>query len=273
MQLDTSRSRHFSILLLIYLAIIVTLMGLIIQFISSVVESIELNSVIENPHNLWVPLGPWGRIWNSLSTFTIQSNILVLLFFVLVLANYLTRTKLKWLNSYFSLAVTIYITITMIIFWVALFKPLLETTNFQTTFGMLNFVNTFFLHLITPIIAITFYFLTTGNQKWAFKITFSKYLLASISYMFIYLAYALIKGTLVGQIKIKGDNTFVDYSYPYFFLNIKANLSSFFIYFFIILFLFLVLFVLYYFYNNWKYQKTHGQKISNKRTLIKTILL
>lgn len=273
MLLNISKRKHYVILTLIISVIIVTLAALIIQFISSVVESVEITTAIANPHDLWVARGPWGRIWNSLSTFTIQSNILVLVFFIMVLNNYLMRTKNKWANSYFSLAVTVYITITMIIFWVALFKPLLEVTNFQTTFGVLNFINTFLLHLITPTLAIAYYLLTTGNNKWTAKTTLRRGLPATISYMFAYLAYALIKGSFVGQVKTVGGNTFIDYSYPYFFLNIKTNLGTFFLYFFIILILFFLLFVIYYFYNNWKYQKHYGEKITNRKELIKAILI
>lgn len=272
MPLNISKKKHYAILTLIFSVIIITLAALIIQFISSIVESVKITSTIANPHDLWVAAGPWGRIWNSLSTFTIQSNILVLVFFTMVLNNYLMRTKNKWANSYFSLAVTVYINITMIIFWVALFKPLLEVTNFQTTFGVLNFINTFLLHLITPVLSIAYYFLTTGNNKWTAKTTLRKGLPVTISYMFAYLGYALIKGSFVGQIKTIGNNLVVDYSYPYFFLNIKANLGAFFLYFIIILSLFLLLFVTYYFYNNWKYQKDYGEKITNKKELLKAIL-
>jgi len=57
----------------------------------------------------------------------------------------------------------------------------------------------------------------------------------------------LIKGTFVGQIVNKNE---IDYSYPYFFLNVKENLGTFFMYLGIILVLFLALFTIYYYYNN-----------------------
>ncbi|MGL5268889.1 MAG: hypothetical protein ACRC8P_03960 [Spiroplasma sp.] len=272
MQLKNSNVKNSLILTLILLTLSITLVALITEFISSVLDTTTITGIIKNDHNLWAPMGPWAKIWETLSSFTTQSNILVLIFFSLILVNHLSKTKIKWINNNFSLAITIYISITLIIFWTTLFKPMLETTNFQSTFGLINFINTFLLHLFTPIITIIFYLLTAGDKKLLIKPTSTKVLPIIISYMFIYLAYVLIKGTFVGEIKMKAGNAFIDYSYPYFFLNIKTNLNSFFIYFFIILFLFFLLFAIYYTYNNWKYQKELGQTFTNKKELLKAIL-
>lgn len=272
MQLKNNNFKHYLIIGLIYSAISITSIALIIQFTSASFITNSIKNPINNPYNLWTPVGAWANIWNSISTFTIQSNILVLIFFILVLINYITA-KIKWINGYSHLAVTVYITITMIIFWVALFKPMLKTTNFESTFGIINFINTFLLHLISPIITITYYLLSAGQKKWSLKKSSIKAFPLSLSYMFIYLSYALIKGSFVGQIKFQDGSWFSDYSYPYFFLNIKTNLTSFFLYFFIILFLFLLLFTFYYAYNNWKYYKNYRLKLENKKELIKAILI
>lgn len=270
--IKNSRAQYFSILILIFLGISISAISIITQLIISAIDIPNIIGEVKNDHNLWAPIGSGAKIWETLSTFTTQSNILVLIFFSLILITYLAKTKNKWINSYFNLAVTIYITITLIIFWAALFKPMLETTNFQSAIGIINFVDTFLSHLFTPIITITFYLLTAGNKKWSMQTTTTKALPIIISYMFIYLAYALIKGTFVGQVKTKDGRSFIDYSYPYFFLNIKTNLNTFIIYFFIILILFLALFALYYTYNNWKYQKKYGEKLATKKERIKAIL-
>lgn len=270
--IKNSRTQYFLMLALIVLGISISAISIITQLIISAINIPNIIGEVINDHNLWAPLGSKAKIWETLSKFTTQSNILVLIFFSLVLINYLAKTKNKWINSYFNLAVTIYISITLIIFWTTLFKPMLETTNFQTTIGIISFVNSFLSDLFIPIITIAFYFLTAGNKKWALQITTIKALPIIISYMFIYLTYALVKGTFVGEIKTKGDNSFIDYSYPYFFLNIKTNINTFIVYFFIILFLFLILFALYYTYNNWKYQKKYGKKLATKKEQIKAIL-
>lgn len=52
MQLHTNKRKHYLILTLMFSVIIITSIALIIQFISSAVESVEINSAVENPNNL-----------------------------------------------------------------------------------------------------------------------------------------------------------------------------------------------------------------------------
>lgn len=255
---------------LIWLGIIVISSALIITIVNAAINIPQIGA--SNPHNLWYPTGFWANIWNSLSTFTIQSNILVLVFFILALINQITKNKLQTINhGWFKFAVTIYISITFIIFWASLFKILIQTTDFNNSIDVMNFVNTFLLHLFTPTIMIAFYFVTSGTAKWTIKPTLTKTLPKSITYLFIYLTYILIKGSFVGQIVNKSGWSVVDYSYPYFFLNIKENLGTFFLYFFIILLLFFGLFACYYYYNNWKYYRNHEKLNKEKRETTKSI--
>ncbi|MDQ7982637.1 MAG: hypothetical protein REH79_00250 [Spiroplasma sp.] len=256
---------------LIWSGIIITSIGLIITVIDAAINIPHSEIGIPNPHNLWYPTGFWANIWNSLSTFTVQSNILVLVFFILALINRLTKTKLQFVNGWFKFAVTIYISITLIIFWAALFQPLITNTDFSKSLDVLNFLNTFLLHLFTPVIMIIFFFITSGTTKWAIKSTLTKALPIIISYMFIYLFYALIKGEFVGLLKNKKGFLFVDYSFPYFFLNVKEKLGTFFLYFFIILILFIGLFAVYYFYNNWRYDRKEGNQENKKIKATKPI--
>ncbi len=253
---------------LIWLGIVIVSIALIITIVNAALKA-SSEPIVQNPHHLWYPTGFWANIWNSLSTFTIQSNILVLVFFVLVIINHFKKNKFPTINyGRFKFTVTIYITITFVIFWVSLFKILITTTDFSNPIDFMNFVNTFLLHLFTPTIMIIFYFVTSGIKKWAIKPTLTKTLPISISYLFIYLTYILIKGTFVGQIVNKNE---IDYSYPYFFLNVKASLGTFFMYLGIILGLFLALFAIYYYYNNWKYQRNHKKIIKNQEKTIKSM--
>lgn len=263
------------VLILILSAIIITLASLIINTIIAIKsnnpygQAINIDDLIKNKtNNLWTPIGPWANIWTSLSTFTIQTNILVLIFFILALINYIKKEKFYWIHGYFKLALTVYISITMIIFWTSLFSSLIKLTNFNSSIGIANFINTFLLHLITPLITIIYFFFTAGSNKWLFKPTFTKGLALSNIYLFVYLGYALIKGNFVGFVKVKIiDNTvipIIENSYPYFFLNIKNNLNIFFIYLFIILSLFLILFFTFYLLNNWKNFKYQQLLINNQ---------
>ena len=244
-------------------AIIVISSALIISIVVDALTSATA-SAVTNPHNLWYPTGFGANFWNSLSTFTIQTNIMVLSFFVLALINYFKKNHFPTINQgRFKFSVTIYITITFVIFWSSLFKKNINNTDFHDSVALLSFINTFLLHLFTPLAMVGYYLLTSGFVKWAVKPSALKTLPMAISYLFIYLAYVLIKGTFVGQVV----NQEVEYSYPYFFLNIKADVGTFFIYFSIILVLFLVLFLIYYYYNNYQYKyKQRKLKIHEKET-------
>lgn len=254
---------------LLLLGIVIVSTALIITIVNAALKA-HSETIVHNPHHLWYPTGFWANIWNSLSTFTIQSNILVLVFFILSIINFFKKNRFSTINQgWFKFTVTIYITITFIIFWVSLFKILIATTDFSNSIDLMNFVNTFLLHLFTPIIMIAFYFITSGTKRWAIKPTLTKTLPISISYLFIYLTYILIKGSFVGQIVNKNE---IDYSYPYFFLNVKESLRTFFMYLGIILILFLALFFIYYYYNNWKYQRNH-KKLKNKNQNITKVVI
>lgn len=245
-------------------AIIVISSALIISVVVDALTSVTA-PVVTNPHNLWYPSGFGANLWNSLSTFTIQTNLMVLIFFILALVNYFKKNRIPTINlGRFKFSVTIYITITFVIFWSSLFKNTINNTDFHDSVALLSFVNTFLLHLFTPLAMIGYYLLTSGFVKWAIKPSAIKTLPIAISYLFIYLAYALIKGTFVGQVV----NNEVKYSYPYFFLNIKENIGNFFIYFAIILVLFLVLFLIYYYYNNYQY-KYKQRKLKSQEEEIK----
>lgn len=176
---------------------------------------------------------------------------MVLIFFILALINYFKKNRNPTINQgRFKFSITIYITITFVIFWSSLFKKTINNTNFHDSVALLSFINTFLLHLFTPLAMVGYYLLTSGFVKWTMKSSAIKTLPIAISYLFIYLAYVLIKGTFVGQV----INDQVEYSYPYFFLNIKTDVGTFFIYFSIILALFLILFLIYYYYNNYQYK-------------------
>lgn len=253
---------------LILFGIIVISTALTITIVNAALKA-STPTIVKNPHHLWYPTGFWAHIWSSLSTFTIQTNILVLIFFSLALINYFKKNKFQTINhGRFKFTVTIYITITFIIFWVSLFKILIATTDFSNSIDLMNFVNTFLLHLFTPTIMVIFYFITSGTIKWAIKPTLTKTLPIAISYLFVYLTYILIKGTFVGQIVNKNE---IDYSYPYFFLNVKESLGTFFMYLGIILALFLVLFAIYYFYNNWRYQRNYKKINQTKKKITKPL--
>lgn len=237
---------------LIWSAIVLGVIVIFSELILAMITYKNPSDTMANPHNLWTPNSIWAGLWQSLSTFSMQSIILVTVYFFLVLNNKIYPDRSKFVNGRFGLAVTLYATITMLVFWSVLFKPSLDTLNTADAAKMTLFVYTFFLHLAMPLIAITYYLLNAGSQKWDLKRTLIVSMPLTLSYMVVYLAYILIKGTFVGIVKKVNDVNIIDYSYPYNFLNFKNSVGNFLIYFFAILVAFLILYALYFFYNNWR---------------------
>ncbi|WP_375317291.1 hypothetical protein [Spiroplasma endosymbiont of Virgichneumon dumeticola] len=245
---------------LLWTGLIVIIVALIVQFTTILVGYAKMPPTVTNPHKLWIPPdGAWVGLWTLLSTFTIQSNLLLLFFFCFVLTNRFYENRCLFIHGRFGLAITTYITITGVVFFSVLFKPWLKSLDTSDPISITNFVNTFLLHLVTPLIMVLYYLLTAGKYYWEYKK--QAYLWTPIIsiYMFAYLGYALAKGNFVGMVP-KGK-TEIDYSFSYSFLNFHDGLPTFFIYIGVILALYLVLIVLFTFYNNLLYKKKNKSMV------------
>lgn len=240
---------------LIWSGLIITIISLITQFAIVLINYHPIPAGVTNRHHLWTPDSPWVAIWTALSTFTIQSNILVFFFFCFILTNRFYENYAQFVFGRFSLAITVYISVTLIVFFAVLFKPILNDLDTSNSISMLSFINTFLLHLIIPVIVILYFMFSSGKYYWAYgKQAYLWTPLLSI-YMFLYLGYALCKGNFVG-ILVK-DKPEISYSFPYPFLNFHQNLGNFFIYISAILVLYLILMLLFTAYNNMLYKKNH----------------
>lgn len=246
---------------LLWTGIIVTIVALIVQFIVVIIGYTKIPTTIINSNNLWIPPdGAWVSLWTSLSTFSIQSNILVLFFFSFVLINRFHEQRCLFVHGRFGLAITTYITITIIVFFSVLFWPMFKDLDTSDGISMINFINTFLLHLITPLIMLLYYLLTSGKYYWDYKK--QAYLWTPIIslYMFTYLGYALVKGNFVGV--LAKSKTEIVYSFPYSFLNFHdESLLKFFLYVGAILLLYLVLIALFTLYNNLLYKKSNKSMV------------
>ncbi|WP_338959364.1 hypothetical protein [Spiroplasma endosymbiont of Tiphia femorata] len=240
---------------LLWSGLIIAVIGLIMQFAIVLIEYKPITVGTPNPHNLWTPDGPWVGIWTMISTFTIQSNFLVFLFFCFVLTNRFHDNRAQFVFGRFSLAITVYITVTLIVFFAVLFKPMINNLDSSNSISILNFINTFLLHLIVPVIVILYFMFSAGKYYWKLgKQTYLWIPIISI-YMFVYLGYALAKGNFVGFLR-KGT-TEIDYSFPYPFLDFHKSLTTFFIYIFAILILYIILMLLFTLYKNILYKKNN----------------
>lgn len=139
----------------------------------------------------------WLAIWYSASTinetmgnflsyFTIQSSILVALWFSLSIFNFNLR------SSTVQSAIGLYVTVTMLIFFAFL----------MGRYPGISWVNSFGLHLILPLAYIFDWLVLNKSQKTASY----KSSLSWLIFPVLYLAYSLIRGEITGW-------------YPYYFLN------------------------------------------------------
>lgn len=239
--------------ILLWTGIITSLIALIIKFSTALISYQPILNTTQNPHDLWISHSAWAGIWTAISTFTIQSNILVFLFFCFVLTNRFYENHCTFVHGRFALAVTTYITITAIVFFTLLFKPIIDDLDTTNSIKMINFINTFLLHLIVPIIMILYFIITAGKSYWGYKKQAYLWMPFISIYMFVYLGFVLIKGNFVG-VFIK-DKNIIDYSFPYHFLNFHQSLSTFLLSVGAILLLYIVIIALFTCYNNIRYNK------------------
>lgn len=151
------------------------------------------------------------NITNSLSYFTIQSNILVLISSLIFLFNIRDSKYVKL----FKFGTLVNITVTCIVYFVLLHN-LWNPEGIQYVYNLL-------LHLITPILfLLTWLF----NTKYSLNI---KYALYWLIYPVVYLTYSIIRGFFTNW-------------YPYYFLDPKYvdELTTLLYIFILALFIFLV---------------------------------
>jgi len=120
------------------------------------------------------------------SYFTIQSNLLVVIWFTLAVFN----NQLVY-QPLIRSGLLVYITVTMIVFFSLLFN---------SSVG-LNFVTSYVLHLIMPLAYVVDWLIDRPNKKLKLKTA-----LLWLIYPIIYCVYTLVRGRVVGW-------------YPYYFLS------------------------------------------------------
>ncbi|MDQ7982775.1 MAG: hypothetical protein REH79_00965 [Spiroplasma sp.] len=170
---------------------------------------IDLVTSIYFPSNITISLGYGERVSHYYAFFTTQSNYLVVLYFVYYLYTlYFNKTRPSFA---IRLAVTVYISITMLVFWGGIFTQTQELIHYS----IYTWINTTTLHLIMPIIMITSFVLTSGREQIAIKKWHHNHLWLIALYPVIYSVVILIRGYLKSLDNITPPNTW----YPYYFFN------------------------------------------------------
>lgn len=122
------------------------------------------------------------------SFFTTQSNYLVV--FYLIFALCLKEAYNKKPPFGIELAITVYITTTMFVFWLGLVSSKDEFGSYQKA----NWVSTIILHLIIPSIMIYYFMISSGDYYYSFREHGKLSMYGITLYPLGYLCYAMIRG-------------------------------------------------------------------------------
>lgn len=171
---------------------------------------IDLISAIYFPISVAKSLGYGERVSHYYSFFTTQSNYLVAIYFAMFM--YYSHFKKTLPIFQVRLAVTVYITITMIVFWLGIFTQAQDINQYT----IYKWINTMILHTVMPIIMIANFVLTSGKEEIIIKKWHHNYLWLIALYPAVYSIVVLIRGHL-RFLDQKPSETW----YPYFFFNIN----------------------------------------------------
>lgn len=150
----------------------------------------------------WTKLGQpiWLAVLDSLSHYTIQTNILALLILSVLMVKEIILSEKKLMNSKFKSAVTLYITFTFVIYAVVLAK-LWAPTGQDAILANIT-------HYLTPIAFILDWFIVELISNKSERLVFKDSVIWLV-YPITYVSYIMIYGLLTGR-----------YLYP--FLNVPV---------------------------------------------------
>ncbi|WP_342254449.1 Pr6Pr family membrane protein [Spiroplasma endosymbiont of Zeiraphera isertana] len=143
--------------------------------------------------------------------FTTQTNYLVLIY----LFAFLFESKFKENSKpsfYILLSITIYITITMLVFWIGIISNSQERSKYGTDIYL--WFKTIILNLIMPIVMILNFSLSCGRDFYSLKNHHKLYMWFILFYPCFYVVMVMVRGVL--RVK-QGEN--INTCYPYFFFN------------------------------------------------------
>ena len=193
--------------IIFFLKVFLLVAGLLILIYSFVLALVQ-------PQPQFSKLSYSERASNFFAFFTIQSNIIVVLWLLVSLWWDRYRSKLTFNHKLYyqiSLAVVTYITITMLVFWIGIFG----TRNTQEAYNSLGWISTISLHLFMPIGMITVFILSFQGYFYDYR---RHHFLACwfiYAYLFFYFIITIFRGVLR-----QASNTLPASWFPYFFLNI-----------------------------------------------------
>ena len=188
--------------------LIYRIIGVILIFIFLVLDFILVLNTAGVDH-----LNSYGeRLSHYYAYFTTQSNYLVFGYFVF----YLFHKKFKNTKPDFiiRLMVTVYITMTMLVFWLGLFTQ----GNIVRGISAYEWISTVILHTVIPVAMILSFCMTAGDAFYKFSNHHKGNYWIICLYPFLYLICVLVRG-YIRHLDHKPENTL----FPYFFLDFYAT--------------------------------------------------
>lgn len=172
---------------------------------------VSVNDKIDFYHNLlWLAnLDVMASFWS------VQTIVMAEIWFFFALLYHRREWKNKLSNFNTQLNVTIYITVTFVIFWVAVGISFFTNLNIGFSFNDFSLTAKMIgslTHLIIPTSMIVLFFIDSRNKNYKFKNT----LLSVMIYPVLYELYVLIRATILIENKVNLNAIGV---YPYSFLN------------------------------------------------------
>ncbi len=163
-----------------------------------------------NKDNFYISL-VWQNFDIMLSFWSSQTIFIVNIWFLWSLIYHQREQFNKFTNIYTQINVTIYITITALIFWLGTLIDSISQLNLGLTwFWNLNTLSlslSFLDHLISPLLMIIFLILTFKKNK--FQINVKKQFTLVVIYPIIYLIYIYLRAAILQTNNVK------NFIYPY----------------------------------------------------------
>jgi len=166
------------------------------------------------PNASWIQKDKGDFTFHIFSFFTIQTNIMVILWFILGAIFHDREGKIdsRWFGQYMTLAITTYITITGIIFNTMLL-PFLTIEGFYGWFT--NVVE----HMVCPVVAIVYFLCFMKREKGSVltsQLFWKKYLWKYFIYPIVWVIVMMIRG----EFRYEAGKF---WPYPYFFMNVHES--------------------------------------------------
>ncbi|WP_338969813.1 hypothetical protein [Spiroplasma endosymbiont of Labia minor] len=151
--------------------------------------------------------------------FTTQSNFIVIGLLIYSIFKFKIKNKLPEFKA--RLAITVYITIAMVVFWIGI-----ATGGDYSEWKWYHWISAVMLHTIIPIVMIVYFLYTSGEQIYNIKKHHTYGLILILVYPLIYIIVMMIRGYLFHRTYLNIINSGEIYSgppmstwFPYYFFN------------------------------------------------------